>query len=86
MTLREMRERSGLRQEDVGNRLNLDQTAVSNWERGKTKPLRKYHRQLAKMYSVSEEELQHALGCKAVSLKSDAGKFIEFLDGVAEEK
>ena len=57
MTLREMRERVGLRQEDVGNRLNVDQTAVSNWERGKTKPLRKYRKQLAKMYGVSEEEL-----------------------------
>lgn len=64
MTLREMRERAGLLQEDVGKKLNVDQTAVSNWERGKSRISRKYHKKLAKLYGVTVDDL----------LKPDQGK------------
>lgn len=57
MTLRQMREHVGLRQEDVAKRLNVDQGSVSKWENGVTKPLRKYHKKLAKLYGVSVDEL-----------------------------
>jgi transcriptional regulator with XRE-family HTH domain len=60
MTLRELRQAAGLRQEDVAKKLNVDQTAVSNWERGKNPPLPKYRKKLCKMYGCTEEELLNA--------------------------
>lgn len=57
MRIRFFREKAGLRQADVAKKLNVDQTAVSNWELGKTKPLRKYHKKLAKMFGCTVEEL-----------------------------
>lgn len=38
MSLKELRERAQLRQVDVAERLEVDQAAVSNWERGVNKP------------------------------------------------
>lgn len=57
MTLKELRETAGLRQEDVAKKLNVDQAAVSNWERGITAISRKYHKPLAKLYDVTVEDL-----------------------------
>lgn len=57
MRIRFFRERAGLRQADVAKKLDVDQTAVSNWELGKSKPLRKYHKKLAKLFSCTVEEL-----------------------------
>lgn len=57
MKLREMREQAGLRQEDVGKKLNIDQTTVCKWEKGVSKPLKKYRKKLAKMYGVTVDEL-----------------------------
>ena len=57
MSIRKMRERAGLRQEDLAKKLDVDQTAVSNWELGKSKPLRKYHKKLARILGCTVEEL-----------------------------
>lgn len=57
MTLRERRMMAGLRQIDVAKKMNVDQAAVSKWESGETKPSRKYHKKLAKLYKCSVEEL-----------------------------
>ena len=57
MTLKELRENSGLRQIDVADKLDVDQTAVSRWESGKANPLRKYHKKLAKLYGCTVDEL-----------------------------
>lgn len=57
MRLREYREKLGLRQMDVAKLLDVDQAAVSLWEAGKTKPSRKYHARLAKLYGVTVDEL-----------------------------
>lgn len=57
MTLRERRMMAGLRQTDVAKKMNVDQAAVSKWENGETKPSRKYHKKLAKLYKCSVEEL-----------------------------
>lgn len=57
MTLREMRTNAKLLQETVAMRMDVDQAAVSKWDTGETKPSRKYHKKLAKLYGVSVEEL-----------------------------
>lgn len=57
MTLREFRLNAGLRQEDVAKLLDLNQAAVSYWESGKTKPLKKHCKKLAKLYGCTVDEL-----------------------------
>ena len=57
MSIRIYRERAGLRQSDLAKKLDVDQTAVSNWELGKAKPLRKYHKKLARILDCTVEEL-----------------------------
>lgn len=57
MTLKEMRVRVNLKQEDVARKMNVDQAAISKWENGKNAPSRKYHKKLARLYGVSVEEL-----------------------------
>lgn len=57
MTLRELRTNAGLRQVDVAKKLDVDQAAVSKWENGETKPSRKYHKKLAKLYGCTVDEL-----------------------------
>lgn len=55
--LREYRERVGLRQVDVAKKMDVDQAAVSKWESGENRISRKYHKKLAKLYSVTVDEL-----------------------------
>lgn len=57
MTLKELRKETGLTQEQVAKLLDVDQTAVSNWERGKFEPVRKYRVKLAKLYGCAVDEL-----------------------------
>lgn len=57
LTLKELREKAGKTQAEVARKLRVDQSAVSNWERGINPPLRKYHRKLANLYGVTVEEL-----------------------------
>lgn len=57
MALRELRTNAGLLQEDVAKLLDVDQAAVSHWERGKNRPSKKYRRKLSRLYNCTEEEL-----------------------------
>ena len=65
MTLKELRLSAKLRQEDVAKRLNVNQAAVSKWETGETKPSRKYHKKLAKLYGCTVDELLTDTGQRA---------------------
>ena len=56
-TLKERRKSNGMTQEEVAAMLDVDQTAVSNWERGINPPLPKYQRGLAKLYGCTVDEL-----------------------------
>lgn len=62
MTLKERRVLAGLRQIDVAKKLDVDQAAVSKWESGETRPSRKYHKKLAKLYGCSVEEILDSIG------------------------
>lgn len=57
MALRELRQKAGLTQEQVAKLVDVDQSAVSNWEKGKYTPARKYRKKLAKLYGCTVEEL-----------------------------
>ena len=55
--MRDRRIAAGLRQVDVAKRMDVDQGAVSKWESGETRPSRKYHKKLARLYGCTVEEL-----------------------------
>lgn len=61
LTLRELRELSGLTRAQVAKKLNVDLSCVTHWDLGDWRPARKYHKKLARMYGVSEKELIEAL-------------------------
>lgn len=53
----ELRRKSGYTQVDLAKLLNVDQSAVSQWERGKVKPLKKIRPALAQALGCTEDEL-----------------------------
>lgn len=61
MTLRERREQAGLSQVEVSRALEVDQSSVCLWERGKNAPLKKYRRELAKLYKCGADELADSI-------------------------
>lgn len=62
MTLKEMRTAVELTQDDVARFLKVDQGTISKWEKGETRPCRKYHKKLARKYGVTVDVLLNA--CK----------------------
>lgn len=67
MTLREYRKRAGMKLEDVGNAVDVTPAAVSNWETGRNRVLRKYKERLAALYEVDVKDIEEAT-------KSDIGR------------
>ncbi|MBO4975995.1 MAG: helix-turn-helix transcriptional regulator [Bacteroides sp.] len=63
LSFKKARERSGLSQNQIATALNIDQSAVSLWESGKTHPRAKLLPTLAKL-----------LGCSIDDLLSEDGK------------
>lgn len=57
LTLKERRQKAGLRQSDVAEKLEVNQAAVSKWETGETKPVKKYREKLAILYGCSADDL-----------------------------
>ena len=61
MSLRMLRLMAGLTQDELARKLNVNHTAVSNWEKGKNKPCKKYHSLMALALGVSVEQLRKEL-------------------------
>ena len=61
MTLREMRERSGLTLEEVGRVFGIGRGAVHCWERGLSRPKVDVLDRLASLYGVSVQQILEAL-------------------------
>lgn len=57
MTLRECRTSLVLTQNDVARALDVDQSAVSGWESGRTRMVSKHRRKLCELYACTPEEL-----------------------------
>lgn len=51
------RRRAGLSQQALARELDVNQAAVSNWERGVNAPAKKYRRKLCALLRATEEEL-----------------------------
>lgn len=62
MSLRSLRLKAGLTQTELSLKVNVDQSCISHWERGASKPCRKYRKPLALALDVSEEVLEKELG------------------------
>lgn len=60
-TLRELRERAGLRQMDVAARVGSLPAKVSAWELGRTMPPTRHLAALAEVYSITADELLKAI-------------------------
>ena len=57
MSMKELRERRGLTQAQIADRLNVDKSSVCTWESGDSTPLRKYRRKLCELLGCTEAEL-----------------------------
>lgn len=57
MALKELRERRGMTQTQLADRINVTKAAVSMWESGKSTPLRKYRAALCEALGCTESEL-----------------------------
>lgn len=58
MTLKELRTNAGLTREQVAKKAYVDVSCVTHWELGDWAPPRKHHKKLAKLYGVSETEIE----------------------------
>lgn len=58
--MKELRRSAGLRQGDVAKKLDVTQSAVSRWEKGSSKPCRKYHTKLANLYKCTVDDIVKA--------------------------
>lgn len=57
MAIRTYRKQAGLLQVDLAKKLDVDQAAVSHWERGVNRPQSKYIRKMCRMFKCTEAEL-----------------------------
>ena len=57
LSMKELRERRGLSQVQIADRLAVDKSTVSKWESGDSTPLKKYRLQLCELLGCTEAEL-----------------------------
>lgn len=57
MNIKALREQAGMTQSELAEKANVDQSAVSRWEKGDTKPRRRQLSILAQALGVTVEEL-----------------------------
>ena len=57
MRIKEYRERTGMTQEALADKLNVDRSVISYWERGKATPCKKHRAMLCAILQCTEKEL-----------------------------
>lgn len=57
MRIKEYRERTGMTQEALADKLNVDRYVISYWERGKATPCKKHRAMLCAILQCTEMEL-----------------------------
>jgi len=78
MGLRSLRKEKGLTQEELAEMVHVDQTAISQWERGVTQPRLKNCLQLAKALSCAR--LKIFVLCQSKALKYLYAKGVQSMD------
>lgn len=61
MTFYDLRKQAKLTQAEIARSVNVAQCTVSVWESGINPPLKKYRRQLALLFGVTDDELKEAI-------------------------
>lgn len=59
--MKELRLAAGLTQVGLAKKMKVDQSTVSLWESGSTKPLKKNHKKLAKVLGCTVDDLTTAM-------------------------
>lgn len=57
MRIKEYRERTGMTQEALADKMNVDRSVISYWERGKATPCKKHRAMLCAILQCTEIEL-----------------------------
>ena len=57
MRIKEYRERTGMTQEALADKLNVDRSVISYWERGKATPCKTHRAMLCAILQCTEMEL-----------------------------
>lgn len=57
MSIRTLRLKAGMTQQEVAKKVDVDQAAVSNWEKGRNPPLPKYQKKLCRIFGCTAAEL-----------------------------
>ena len=57
MRIKEYRERTGMTQEALADKLNVDRSVISYWERGNATPCKKHRAMLCAILQCTEVEL-----------------------------
>lgn len=57
MRIKEYREHTGMTQEALADKLNVDRSVISYWERGKATPCKKHRAMLCAILQCTEVEL-----------------------------
>lgn len=57
LSIKKLRVAAGLTQVQFAKKLNVDQSTVSLWESGKSKPHKKLHKKMAKILGCTVDEL-----------------------------
>lgn len=57
MRIKDYRERTGMTQEALADKLNVDRSVISYWERGKATPCKKHRAMLCAILQCTEMEL-----------------------------
>ncbi len=57
MRVKEYREKMGLTQAQLADKLNVDRSVISIWERGKGTPCKKHRAMLCAILQCTEQEL-----------------------------
>lgn len=61
MSLKKLRLMADMTQGDLAKMLNVDASAISNWERGVNIPRKKYRKPMAAALNITEEQLEKEL-------------------------
>lgn len=83
-SLKDLRKRKGLRQEDMAEKLGMTQSTYSALENGHVAKYEKYFEKLSKVLSVDRDEIEKAFSKTSEAEKRKYSFTVEMIDGCKE--